>query len=44
MHEQEIIALIRARDERGLSALFRHYGPMMRYIVTPILPAEQERE
>lgn len=44
MHEQEIIALIRARDERGLSALFRHYGPMMRYIVAPILPAEQDRE
>lgn len=44
MHEQEIIALIRARDERGLSALLRHYGPMMRYIVAPILPAEQDRE
>ena len=44
MHEQEIIALIRARDERGLSALFRHYGSMMRYIVAPILPAEQDRE
>ena len=44
MHEQEIIALIRARDERGLSALLRHYGPMMRYIISPILPAEQDRE
>ena len=44
MHEQEIIALIRARDERGLSELLRHYGPMMRYIVSPVLPAEQDRE
>ena len=44
MHEQEIITLIRARDERGLSELLRHYGPMMRYIVSPLLPAEQDRE
>lgn len=44
MREQEIIALIRARDERGLSELLRHYGPMMRYLISPILPSEQDRE
>lgn len=44
MREQEIIALIRVRDERGLSELLRHYGPMMRYLISPILPSEQDRE
>ena len=44
MHEGEIIALIRAREETGLSELLRHYGPMMRYIISPFLSDEQDRE
>ena len=30
--EQEIIELIRAKDERGMDALLVHYGPLMRYV------------
>ena len=44
MHEQEILALLRAGDERGAEALLRHYAPLMRYIIAPIVPDEQDRE
>ena len=33
MHEQEVLALLRAGDERGAEALLRHYAPLMRYII-----------
>ena len=42
--EQEIIALLRRREEAGIELLVRYYGALMRYIVTPILPREQDRE
>ena len=42
--EQEIIALLRRREEAGIELLVRHYGALMRYIVTPILSREQDRE
>ena len=38
MHEQEVLALLRAGDERGAEALLRHYAPLMRYIIAPIVP------
>ena len=44
MHEQEVLALLRAGDERGAEALLRHYAPLMRYIIAPILPNPQDRE
>lgn len=44
MREQEIIALLRARDERGAEELVRHYGPLMRYIIGPIVPDARDRE
>ena len=44
MHEQEVLALLRARDERGAEALLRHYAPLMRYIIAPIVPSAQDRE
>lgn len=44
MQEQEIIAWIRSRDERGAEALLKHYGPLMRYIITPILPNRQDQD
>lgn len=44
MREQEIIASIRAREERGAEALLRHYGPLLRYVISPILPDAQDRE
>lgn len=44
MNEQEIRALLLSRDERGMQELLRHYGPLMRYIIAPILPNAQDRE
>ena len=44
MNEQEIIELILARDECGMDALLKHYGPLMRYIIAPILPNAEDRE
>jgi RNA polymerase sigma-70 factor (ECF subfamily) len=42
--EREIIALLIQRDETGVDALLRHYGPLMRYIIAPILPDPRDRE
>ena len=44
MLEQEMIDFIRNHNEKGLEYLLKHYGPLMRYIVTPILSNEQDRE
>lgn len=44
MREQDIIQLLQSRDETGIEALLRHYGPLMRYIIAPILPNPQDRE
>ncbi len=41
---QEIIAQIKARNEAGMEALLQHYGPLMRYIIAPILPSPRDRE
>ena len=44
MEEQEIIRLIREKNEQGAALLLRHYAPLMRYIIAPILANEQDRE
>ena len=44
MQEKEIIQLIRNRDENGAKELLLHYGPLMRYIIAPILPNAQDQE
>lgn len=44
VHEQDMIALLQQHDERGMDALLLHCGPLMRYIIAPILPAPQDRE
>lgn len=44
MHEREVVDLLLARDERGLELLLKYYGPLMRYIIAPILPSPQDRE
>lgn len=44
MEEERIISLIRERDERGAEELLRCYGPLMRYVIAPILPGEHDRE
>ncbi len=44
MKEQEIVDLLLARDEAGMDALLRHYGPLLRYVIAPILPNTQDQE
>lgn len=44
MQEKEIIQLIRERNEDGAKELLLHYGPLMRYIIAPILPNAQDQE
>ena len=44
MKDSEIIELIRRKDERGAEALLRDYGPLMRYIIAPILKDPYDRE
>ena len=44
MQEQEIIERLLQRDEKGMDALLRHYGPLMRYIIAPIVKNPQDRE
>lgn len=44
MGEEEIICLIREKNEQGADELLRHYGPLMRYIIAPILPNKQDLE
>ena len=44
MKEQEIIELILAKDERGMDALLAHHGPLMRYVIAPILPNAHDQE
>lgn len=44
MQEQEIIDLLCSHDPRGAEELLRHYGPLMRYIIRPILENLQDQE
>lgn len=44
MGEKEIIQLIRDREARGMEELLLHFGPLMRYIIGPILSDARDRE
>ena len=44
MTEQSIIEKLKRRDERGLEELLVHFGPLLRYIISPILPDERDLE
>lgn len=44
MTEHQIIAWLRQGDPRGMDALLLHYGPLMRYVIAPILPDPRDRE
>ncbi|MBQ4381853.1 MAG: sigma-70 family RNA polymerase sigma factor [Oscillospiraceae bacterium] len=44
MVESEIIKLLKAHNEAGLTALQEHYGPFIDYILRPILPETADRE
>ena len=44
MREAEILALIRSQDDSGMEELLQHYGPLMRYIIKPILQDKHDIE
>lgn len=44
MQESNIIELLRQQDPNGAAELLSHYGPLMKYIIKPILANEQDRE
>lgn len=44
MDAQEIIDLILNRRENGADELLKNYGPLIKYIITPILSDERDRE
>jgi len=44
MKEQDLVRRLKDRDETALEELLRRFGPLMRYIIAPILPGEQDRE
>lgn len=44
MREEEIIRLIRERNQEGIKELLRCYGSLILYVVSPVLNDEQDRE
>ena len=44
MQETDIIELLLRQDPRGAEMLLSHYGPLMQYIIKPIVSNEQDRE
>ena len=44
MKQPEIIELLLAKDDRGMQALLLHCGPLMRYVIAPILPDAHDRD
>lgn len=43
-HESELIRLLKARDEQGLTLFLSQYTPLIRYIIAPILPLKEDQE
>lgn len=44
MGDDDMIGMIRRREQRGMEVLLRRYSPLMRYIIAPILPDSQDQE
>ena len=44
MPEKEILHLLQSADPRSAEVLLRHYGPLMTYVISPILQNQQDRE
>ena len=44
MQDNELLELLRQKDPAGLEALLLHYGPFLRYIISPILPDPRDQE
>ena len=44
MDQRELIQALTERSDGALEQLRLHYGPLIRYIINPILPDERDRE
>ena len=44
MQENTVERLLLEKNDQGMDALLLHYGPLMRYIIAPILQNPQDRE
>lgn len=44
MQDSELIRLLREKKPEGIDALLKNYGPLMKYIIEPILSDYRERE
>lgn len=44
MDDREIVNFIRLRNQEGVKELLRSYGSLIRYVVSPVLTDEQDRE
>lgn len=44
MREQEMIELLLQKEEKGMTELLVHYGPLMRYVIAPVLRNAQDQE
>ena len=44
MNQREIIQMLLLREETGMKELLTHYGPLLRYIIAPILSNPHDRE
>lgn len=44
MQDNDLIKLLRQRDQQGIHELQRKYSPLMFYIIAPILPDPREQE
>lgn len=42
--EQEIVAWLCQGQERGAQALWQRWGPLLRYVIAPLLPQAQDQE
>ena len=44
MQERDIIEMLRKQDPNSASELISHYGPLMQYVIKPIVDNAQDRE
>lgn len=44
MQEDDFIELLKGHDQKGMDELLTHYGPLIRYIIAPIVPNAQDQE
>lgn len=44
MQEDDLVTLLKQHDQKGMDELLTYYGPLIRYVITPIVSNTHERE